>query len=68
MQNSNLAAVGRYDPKKNPHKAEVETSRMGVVTVEAIDINDVTINFEMHDREFNINGFTKLLAEGTVYL
>ena len=34
--------------------------------MQAIDLSGLVINFEMYRGEFNINGFTRILAEGEV--
>jgi hypothetical protein len=47
--------------KKQTARNPVE--RVGVVEIDHIEFSQVSVNFEMADGEFNINGFTRVLAE-----
>ncbi len=62
------AALTHYNPDTDPHGHKVENQlKLGVLGIEHFEVNGVVLVFEMFRRQFNINGFVRLLAEGKAF-
>ena len=56
-----------YNPDVSSSKCPDPGKKLGVLGIEQFEIEGVTINFELHKGVFNINRFSRLLAEGKAF-
>ncbi|KAK3275779.1 hypothetical protein CYMTET_16109, partial [Cymbomonas tetramitiformis] len=50
--------------KESEREEEAEVKRLGMIRIERLELQDVHLNFEMHNGVFNINGFSSYIARG----
>ena len=66
---SACAELTGYNPDKDASKSAPDKfqNKLGVLGIEHFEVNGVVLVFEIHDKLFNINGFSRLLAEGKAF-
>lgn len=55
------------DCAKNTSHGTNPVESIGTVNIELLEIGSLMINFEMFNKEFNVNGFSRLIAEGKAF-